>query len=219
MATYTQIINKVLRRLREDEISSPTDSTYATLIGDFVNETKREVEDAWKWNALRQQIQVTTAASTNGYSITGAGKRFKFIDQKRRLYDATNNGYIWPGESAVLKRNLLTDASTGLPMKYYIEGVDASGDPKVYFYSLPDGVYTINFNVVVPQADLSASSDVLTVDEWPVVLGTYAKAIAERGEDSGRTSGEAMNRYATALSDAIAIDSALAHKEDEWYPE
>lgn len=219
MATYTELINAVLRRLREDEISAPTDSTYATLIGDLVNETKREVEDSWKWNALRTQIQVTTAASTNGYSITGAGNRYKFIDAKRRAYDATNFGWIYPRHSAELKRNLLTDTSTGLPMNYYIEGVDASGDPKVYFYSLPDGAYTINFDLVVPQADLSTGADVLTIPEWPVILGTYAKAIAERGEDSGNTHGEAIDRYRLGLADAIASDAALAHDEDEWYPE
>jgi hypothetical protein len=219
MATYTQLINAVLRRLRESEVAAPTTTTYATLIGDFVNQTKREVEDAWKWHSLRQTIAVTTAASTNGYSITGAGKRFRFIDQKRRAYDATNFGYVNPGAAQVLKKNLLTDTSTGLPMNYYIEGIDSSGDPKVYFYSLPDGVYTINFDLVVPQADLSAGTDVLTVDEWPVILGAYAKALAERGEDNGKTHGEALNQYGFALSDAIAMDAALGHDEDEWMVE
>lgn len=219
MATYTELVNWVLRKMREDQVAAPGDSDYATLIGDFVNETKREVEDAWKWNALRQQIQITTAASTNGYALTGAGRRFKFIDQKRRAYDATNFGYVWPGPPAELKRRLLTDTSTGLPMNYYIQGIDANGDPQVYFYSVPDGVYTINFDVVVPQADLAAGTDVLTVDEWPVKLGAYAKALAERGEDNGRTHGEALQKYGVALGDAIAIDVAFSHDEDEWYPE
>lgn len=216
MATYTEIVNKVLRRLREDVVAAPGDTTYSTLIGELVNETKRECEDAWKWGSLRQQIQVTTAASTNGYSITGAGKRFKFIDQQRKAYDATNFGWIYPRASVTLKRNLLTDTSTGLPMNYYIEGVDASGDPKVYFYSIPDGTYTINFDLVVPQADLSAGTDVLTIDEWPVVLGTYAKALAERGEDNGQTHGEALGKYEVALADAIQMDYALQQDEDIW---
>lgn len=220
MATYTELVNWVLRKLRESEVASPSSSSYATLIGDLVNEAKREVEDAWKWSALRTQIQVTTSASTNGYSLTGAGKRFKFIDIKKRAYDSTNNGWVYPRNSALLKRNLLTDTSTGLPMNYYIEGIDASGDPKVYFYSLPDGAYTIDFNLVVPQADLSAGADELTVDEWAVKLGAYTKALAERGEDSGNTHGEALLAYGAALSDAIAIDQAFCgHDEDVWYPE
>ncbi len=219
MATYTDIINSVLRRLREDTVAGPTDSDYAALIGELVNETKREVEDAHKWHALRQQIQVTTAASTNGYAITGAGKRFKFVDTDRRAYDATNFGWIYPRDATTLKRNLLTDTSTGLPMNYYIQGVDASGDPMVYFYSVPDGSYTINFDLVVPQADLSAGTDVLTIPEFPVILGTYAKAIAERGEDDGRTHGEALTRYGVAMGDAIAIDAALGENEDVWHVE
>lgn len=216
MATYTGIINKVLRRLREDEVSSPTDSSYARLIGDFVNDTKREVEDAWKWHALRQQVQVTTAASTNGYSLTGAGKRFKFVDKEQRAYDATNFGWIYPQKSDAVKRNLLVDTSTGLPMNYYIEGLDVNGDPKVYFYSLPDGVYTINFELVIPQADLVAGTDELTVDDNAVFLGALAKALAERGEDQGNTHGEANADYGRALSDAIAMDAQWSAAELEW---
>jgi hypothetical protein len=216
MVTYTDLINAVLRRMRADTVAGPTDSDYATLIGDFVNETKREVEDAWKWSQLRTQIDVTTAASTNGYSITGAGNRYKFSDPLRRAYDSTNFSYVHPRPAPLLKKNILLDSSTGLPMSYYIEGIDASGDPKVYFYSVPDGVYTINFDLVVPQANLSDGGDMLSVPEWPVILGSYAKALAERGEDNGKTHGEALNKYGFALSDAIAADMAIAEGEDMW---
>lgn len=216
MATYTQIINSVLRRLRESEVAGPTSSAYATMLGDLVNETKREVEDAHRWHSLRTQVQVTTAASTNGYSITGAGQRFKWIDSKRWAYDQTNESIIYPRDSRQLKRTLIENTVTGKPYYYYIEGVDASGDPKVYFVSQPDGVYTINFDIVIPQADLSSGTDVITVPEWPVILGTYAKALAERGEDNGRTHGEAYNQYQSALSDAVAIDAQLSGEELYW---
>ena len=59
---YREIINKVLRRLREDTIANDwignlNDSAdvdeYQKLIGDLVNETKQTVEDAWGWSFLR----------------------------------------------------------------------------------------------------------------------------------------------------------------------
>ena len=54
---YRTIINKVLRRLREDTVAADwigdlADSDaddYQKLIGDFVNEAKQIVEDAWSW--------------------------------------------------------------------------------------------------------------------------------------------------------------------------
>ena len=39
--TYLNLVNNVLRRLREEEVSSVQDSTYAKMVGDFVNDAKR----------------------------------------------------------------------------------------------------------------------------------------------------------------------------------
>ena len=41
MATFLDCINGVLRRIRETEAITPTDTAYVKLIGDFVNEAKR----------------------------------------------------------------------------------------------------------------------------------------------------------------------------------
>ena len=48
--TYLDAINRVLRRLREDEVSSVTSTAYSKLIGDYVNDAVRLVEDAWDWS-------------------------------------------------------------------------------------------------------------------------------------------------------------------------
>jgi len=115
-----------------------------------------------------------------------------------------------------VKEQLLNDTTQGFPMYYYFEAFDSSGDPYINFYSIPNGTYTINLDLVVPQADLSSGSTELTVPEYPVILGTYAKAIAERGEDQGRTHGEAFTAYSLALGDAIAMDEALTDMETTW---
>ena len=44
--TYLEAINSVLRRLREDEVSNALESSYSALIGDFVNDAKRTVENS-----------------------------------------------------------------------------------------------------------------------------------------------------------------------------
>ena len=73
---YRAMINKVLRRLREDTVtadwigelenSADVDS-YHKLIGDFINESKQTVEDAWSWSFLRSLKTVTTEAGTASY--------------------------------------------------------------------------------------------------------------------------------------------------------
>ena len=69
--TYLEAINKVLRRLREDEVTSPDATAYSKLIGEFVNDAVRLVEDAWDWGELRTTRPVLATAGTSSYSITG----------------------------------------------------------------------------------------------------------------------------------------------------
>ncbi len=56
--TYLNLVNNVLRRLREEEVTSVQGSTYSKMVGDFVNDAKRMVEDAWDWSALRTTPQL-----------------------------------------------------------------------------------------------------------------------------------------------------------------
>ena len=208
--TYTQLINSVLRRLRESEVATPASSDYAALIGTFVNEAKREVEDAWNWTALRTSIPVTTAQSDYDYTLTGAGKRYKTLF----VYNSTSKAYLSSIDHAMGNEKIV-DATEGQPTNYFYKGI-SSGDPVVYLTVVPDGVYTINFNLVIPQGDFSVGTEELSVPDYPVILGAYAKAIAERGEDQGRTHGEAFAAYNRALGDAIAQDETRAPDETVW---
>jgi hypothetical protein len=38
--TYLNLVNNVLRRLREDEVSNVSESTYSAMVGDYVNDAK-----------------------------------------------------------------------------------------------------------------------------------------------------------------------------------
>lgn len=42
--TYLQLINSVLRKLREDEVTTSAESDYSKLIGDFINDALSNVE-------------------------------------------------------------------------------------------------------------------------------------------------------------------------------
>ena len=50
----------------------------------------------------------------------------------------------------------------------------------------------------------------------PVILGAYARALVERGEDGGLNSSEAYGLYRSSLADAIAIESSRYVEKDGW---
>ena len=78
--TYLQLVNSVLRRLREDEVTTVAQTSYSKLIGEFVNDAKRTVEDAYDWTALRTTLTVSTTADTFNYVLTGSQNRMKLLD-------------------------------------------------------------------------------------------------------------------------------------------
>jgi len=57
--TYLNLMNNVLRRLREEETTSVTSTTYVKMVGDFINDAKKLVEEATDWSALRETVVVT----------------------------------------------------------------------------------------------------------------------------------------------------------------
>jgi hypothetical protein len=54
--TYLDLVNNVLRRLRETEVASVQSTAYSKLIGDIVNDAKDLVENSWDWSALRNPL-------------------------------------------------------------------------------------------------------------------------------------------------------------------
>ena len=212
--TYLQLINAVLRRLREDEVSSYDQSNYSKLIGDFVNEAKREVEDAWNWVQLRSTTQVTTVSGTFRYNLTGVSNRYRVLQvvNDTQDYEMQLAPYKW------MNLQFTTGNTQNASPSYYDINGNSSGDPNVDLYPIPDAAYIINFNMIVPQSDFSADDTELVVPSWPVILGAYAKALSERGEDAGTQFAEAANMYQTALSDAIAIDAQKVPHELVWEP-
>ena len=54
--TYLAIMNSVLRRLREDEVSEVTQTTYSKMVGDYINDAKEAVENSHDWSTLRLSL-------------------------------------------------------------------------------------------------------------------------------------------------------------------
>lgn len=213
--TYLELVNSVLIRLREREVSAITENAYSKLVGQFVNDAKRQVEDAYNWNALRKTLTATTQADIFNYELNTAGSRFRVLD----VVNDTSNWFMEQKSSAWFNNAFLNATGaveTGEPQYYTFNGVSNDGDTQVDIYPIPDAVYTIRFNIVDPQDNLVNNSDVLLVPSEPVILGAFARAVAERGEDGGISSQEATAIATVSLSDHIAIDANHFPEELVW---
>ena len=212
--TYLQMVNSVLRRLRETEVSSVSDNAYSKMIGEFVNDAKRTVEDSYNWNALYDTLSATTSSDVFNYVLVGAGQRFRVVD----VLNDTSNWFLQEKSTQWFDQQfLLTTPSKGSPQFYNFNGVDSNGDTQVDLYPIPNGTYDVRFNVVLPQAALTNNADVIKVPSEPVVFLAYARALAERGEDGGLASGEAAQLYRQSLADAIALESGRYGEESQFY--
>ena len=203
--TYLQIVNSILVRLREPTVSTVGLDAYSTLIGKFVNDAKRQVEDAYDWNALGQEITLTTASGTYVYSLTGAGQKFRVSSDP--LNTTSNVVMRNISVSDMHQKQNFTPIVTNIPAQYCFEGVDGNGDAQVQLYGRPDGVYTIKFFLTIPQAVLSSDGTSVLVPDVLVEQNAYARALVERGEDGGTASSEAYALFRGMLSDAIALES------------
>jgi hypothetical protein len=211
--TYLELINDVLIRLREPVVTANNQTAYSTLIGKFVNDAKRQIEDAFSWNALGQTITVTTVASTPTYSLTGAGQKFQVMD----VINTTSNVGLINITFVDMNRKLnFTPLVNSIPTEFAFDGVDGNYDTKVNLYPIPDGVYTIKFALTVPQATLAADSTVVAVPDVLVAQNAYARALIERGEDGGTSSSEAYLLYKSMLSDHIALESTRYPENQEF---
>ena len=212
--TYLELVNDVLNRLRESSVATVTETDYSSLIGKFVNDAKKQVEDAWRWNVLNTTIIVNTSAGVSQYTVTGSGKRFSVVS----VNDTTNKGILFPMPiSQIRDAQQLSTISNGVPGNYAFNG-ETGGNSNVELFPTPNGTYAIKFNLFVPQADLSTGSTELLVPSEPVVAFAYARALVERGEDGGLSSSEAYGLARSILSDAIAIESNRGIENDIWIP-
>ena len=210
---YIQLVNDVLIRLRETEVSSVNDNSYSKLIGKFVNDAKRNVEDAYNWNALSDTLSAVTSVDIFNYVLVGSGQRFRVID----VLNDTSDTILRNAPTQYMNQQfLLSSSSKGSPYYYNFNGTNSSGDTQVDLFPIPNGVYNIRFNIIKPQVALSADADRVLVPSEPIVMLAYAKALAERGEDGGLASSEAYGLYKTSLADAISLESGRYIEESQW---
>jgi hypothetical protein len=208
--TYLQLVNKVLVRLRENEVSTVSENNYSKLIGEYVNDAKRDVQNAWDWTGLRNTLTVDTQANVFNYVLTDADNTIKILD----VTNDSQNCFLRYQTSRWFDEAFLDFPSVpkGTTQFYSFNGING-----VDLYPIPDAAYTLRFNVVLRTKDFTADTDVLTVPSTPVIQLATAMAARERGETGGASAAELFAIADSTLADAIAMDAALHPEETIWY--
>lgn len=211
--TYLNLVNAVLRKLREDEITTVGESDYSKLIGDFINDAVQAVENAWDWTALRHTYSIPTVAGTSSYSLTGFGARSKIL----YVHNETTNTYV-KQESLQRVRELAlgTDNAQGTVQYFAIEGLDSNGDSQIRLYQTPNAVENLSVYTIRRNTSLSDDADTTLLPSQPIIQFAFSYALRERGETGGQSAAEQLVFAQEDLRNAIALDANLHPEELIW---
>nr|AKH46429.1 hypothetical protein [uncultured marine virus] len=221
MATFRELINEVLIRLREDTIAtdwsgnindSTTVTDYQKVIGSLINDSKRNIESYHDWLVLRETVDVTTVSGTRNYNLS-SGQEIKIID----VINQTQGTHLVQVSRQYINSTKYPSSNSGDPLYYAFNGADSSNNLKVDLEPIPNSVQTLSFDIVKPQAELATATTVLKIPEKPVMLGSWMRAIAERGEDGGTQTGIVAAEVAESLNQAVILDSGNVQYESDWY--
>lgn len=209
--TYLQLINRVLRALREPQIAGIT-GEKALFYGQLINEVKEDFENLGPWFALRQRLVGTMVIGNENIDLTAETNERSYVlyasaevvqafittaDKETRLNEVT-----WERMDEL--HTLDPDAAPAQPyniaFRTTADGIEAKVFPK------PDLAYTYRIGVVVPQDELTSATTALTIPSMPVWREAAVRAMEERGEEFSGPLQSARARAQAALDQAILGD-------------
>ena len=209
--TYLNLMNSVLRRLREDEVTTVTANTYSKMAGDFINDAKTIVEQAADWNALRERyFVIQVAADQELITLDNFGADTEILSI---VNDTDNCTLEYRSKDWFDEKRYLNEPLSGSPKYYTFDAPSDDGETRVLVYPKNSKQTSFVFNLVARQDDLTVDADVLKVPSKPVIHLAVALLARERGETGGTSTAEYFAIAEKSLSDAIAIDAAR-HPEE-----
>ena len=219
--TFRELINEVLIRLREDTIAtdwsgnindSTTVTDYQKVIGSLINDSKRNIESYHDWLILRETVDISTVSGTRNYNLA-SGQEIKILD----VVNQTDGQRLSQVSRQYMNSVRYPTTANGYPLYYSFNGADSSNNLKIDLEPIPSAVHTLSFDMVKYQDELKTASTSLKLPDKPVILGAWARAIAERGEDGGTQTSVVAAEVAESLSQAIMLDNGNTEYETDWF--
>ena len=231
---YKEMVNEVLIRMREDEITSVSDKDndpQQKIVCKFVNDAMNLVSRSHTWNAFRHVWVIDLAHGKDRYVLADGVENsavYAVTTGKKRALQEAN------------PRRFASDKSTMGSPAYYHTGSVNNHELVVTVSPVPDNThegegnaeqYTVarfgmaTFNdpsktLIVsgfaqPHA-LKDDSDVIAIPTDPVIQYALAYAHSERGEAGGQSVMELFSIAKSSLADAISWDVNNSTGEYLW---
>lgn len=208
--TYLDLMNNVLRRMRETSVATVNANTYSSMVGDYINDAIEIVQQAYDWSVLRESESAVVADGISSLTLPTSSDDIE-IKTAMNVTDRTFMEYRskdWFNQHLTLASNV----ENGKPMYYTYDGLDASGNTQLKVFPPADGNKTLQFEVVKRKANLQFDTDTTFLPSRPIIHFAVALLARERGETGGTSATEHFAIAQRYLSDAIALD---AHKHEE----
>lgn len=222
MATQLSIVNKVLRRLRESEVSTVASSTYSKLIGEFLDAVKEELEDLapdlYPWYQYNTDVTIQLSTGVREYDLTDLGivssalndrARVMLLPQAPQYPQAYLTDSSPPKQCTIVAPDFIrygweteeSATSTDAPYVFAVEGTT------LLLQDAPDAAMQMKIRFNVPQSTLEVDgtddATELQLPSRPLFLGTLYHALNERGEEMGEPGHLAERRYGEASAVAL----------------
>lgn len=217
--TKLQLVNAVLTRLRESTVATTSSTTYSSLILEFVDTVKDEVEAAHYWRDLRNTYTITATPGTTLYTFTSAGQHARILD----MWNSTTKAQVSRGAFTSFNQKFfgVDSVATGNVTEFLPAGLDSSYDLQVDVWPSPSTTNTLKANLYIPARALTAVADatVVLAPNQVIIEGALAMAIEERGDDNGTAADKQFARYQNMLASYVAADIGSDESEVAWYPQ
>lgn len=208
--TLLEAVNRVLRGLREPQVSSFT-AEHSLMVVQLVNEAKQDLEDIGPWSALRSTVDVSLADGENSVVVTGTTDRsYLLFDEMNQpmafvvTEDQECRMQVVPYQHILARRALDFPVQDDIP---YLVGFDRSGGQMTaHVYPGSSGTHNLRFVVVIPQEELSTEVDEISIPSEPVWREALVRAMEERGEEFAGPIEAARARAEQAKSNAMLRD-------------
>ena len=233
--TFLELVNEVLVRMREDEITSvndPDNDPQQKLVCKFVVDSHRRVADAHTWNANRRTWLVDLLHGVSRYTLPET-------PQGSAIYSVTRTKPVQSLMEVNARKFAHYQPRQGTPT-YYSPMAAVDGDLELCVYPTPDnthgrtgdvGKYTVaqfgtsafssgtkalTVTGYAKPLPLKGDGDVIQIPSAPVLDYAMYLAHSERGEAGGQSAAELAQVANISLGDAIAWDVDNSPAEYIW---
>lgn len=231
MKTILQIVNKVLRRLREDTVSSLNETDYSYMVCELLNDVHQETLDH-DWSSMEHVIDVPVDADQRVLDLTRlesdggdvlAGGRVTNSGSMLRFSDGFPQAWVFDDVSDTEGDQLILVTEEQME-KLYQSDRDETNDDPTYFslrqspdragiqmtvWPTPTAARHIRMRFWTPEDAVDPDTDsarTMLVPDRVLYLGTVMLALNERGEEMGEPGNVAERRFYDALSAAVEAD-------------